>query len=162
MITKTMINKLKEKDFIDKFKPDYWITINPKFINSNDNLILNTYKNSIIKYYKNQLGNDFNKKKELQMEQEYCLEYGKLAEYGIRQPHLHILIKSNKHNDIDKFIDFLYRQFRKITKNMSIEMSKLDSLKDTVIKGNYIEKEGSRVMPSKIFTHFTLQQGINY
>lgn len=162
MIRKQDIKHINYKHFIDKFKPDYWITINPKLVNTNDNLILDTYKHAIIKYYKNQLGNDFYKKKEQQMEQQYCLEYGKLVKYGIRQPHLHILITSNKYNDIDKLIDFLYRQFRKITNELSIDMSIIPTLKDIIIKSDYTDKETDNQIPSKLFTHFTLQQGINY
>ena len=96
------------------------------------------------------------------MEQEIALEYGKLAKYKIRQPHLHILMKSNSYNNIDKFIEFLQRQFLTITNDLSIEMAHISSLKDTVVKGGYMLKEGEEIRPSKIFTHFTLQQGINY
>ena len=156
-----MIQKMKEKEFNNKFIPDYWITINPFQVNSNDKLILKAYNDAIIKYYKKQLGKRFYEKKQIQLEQMYCLENGKLVDFGIRQPHLHILLKMNEYNNLPKLLDFLSMIFKRRFRKSSIKVEEVDK-QEGITKEFYIEKESGRQFPSKLFTHFTLQQGINY
>lgn len=160
-LTKETIQQIEKsitpKDIREHFIPDIWITINPKnhFAKSSD--LLFKYKDTMIRYYKSVFSKrNFQNEKDKQLEQCFCLEYGSLTDIGIKQPHIHCLLKSNQYNDIEKLVNYIKTNFKKSYPDTSIDVeTKLDPVQ-SIVKQIYIEKETGKSVFSRFYHHFDL------
>lgn len=136
------------------FIPDYFISINPHKINSNDNLLLKTYKDSVMKFYKKVLGNNFYKKTSRQYKQMFVIEFGKLQDIQ-KVPHLHILLQSKDENNVIDFVNFVMERLKKkYNPDIDVNDYQLQAIqpKDYEVKLGYMLKEEH----SKLYTHLDL------
>lgn len=138
-------NILKREE-IDTSKTEHHLVINPKMEHLDEYLLFSIFKDLCAKFYRNYLGKRFNLMKDQQIMVYIVAEYGKLYNLShIKDVHLHMILKTDNQDMLDKFHSFMEREMRyKTSENMDYQYKLVNTKEYRVNLYNYLNKEPDR------------------